>query len=113
MYRLRFILACVPLLPMLAAAATATAAPPGLPNDTPVRVKSSGLGGAWLEGKIGTSPAGCTMIHLRSKTASGYDSVSLAGADALQRANGGAWADVAVKPLRAGEPKACRDGDND
>ena len=112
MYPLRFILACLPLLPMLSAATGAMAAPPGLPNDTPVRVKSSGLGGGWLEGKIGTSPAGCAMVYLRVKTPSGYDSVSLAGADALQRANCGASTDVPVKPLRAGDPKACRDGDN-
>jgi len=78
-----------------------------------VRVQASGLGADWLDGTIGVSPAGCTMIYLKKKAPGNYTAVSLAGASKLQEQRNGAWSDVAVKPLLAKEPKACREGDND
>lgn len=78
-----------------------------------VRVQVSDFGRDWHEGTVGIAPNGCTMIYLKQKAPGNYTSVSLAGAGKLQEQRGGGWADVAVKPLLAKEPKACRDGQND
>ena len=84
-----------------------------LPKGTPVRVQVSDFGSQFHEGTIGLAPNGCTMIYLKEKQLKQYTSVSLLGAGKLQEQKGGAWVDVAVKPLLAKEPKACREGDND
>jgi hypothetical protein len=78
-----------------------------------VRIRASGLGGNWLDGRIGASPAGCTMVLLNGKAPGGYTMVSLHGVAQMQLQQGSGWAEVAVKPLVAREPASCRSGDND
>jgi hypothetical protein len=99
------VLALVAFVPLVAAQA--------LPKGTAVRVQVADFGAKWNEGTIGVAPSGCTMIYLKEKALGQYTSVSLAGAGKLQQQSGGAWADVALKPLLAKEPKACREGQND
>jgi hypothetical protein len=84
-----------------------------LPKGALVRVQVSDFGRDWHEGTIGIAPNGCTMIYLKQKALGNYTSVSLAGAGKLQEQRNGTWSDVALKPLLANEPKACRDGQND
>jgi hypothetical protein len=84
-----------------------------LTKGTPVRIRASGLGGNWLDGRIGASPAGCTMVLLNGKAPGGYTMVSLPGVAQMQLQQGSGWAEVAVKPLLAREPASCRSGDND
>jgi hypothetical protein len=89
--------------------APATAAAPALPKGEAVRIQSGAIDGRWHEGKIGLSPAGCTMIYLTKKTSGGYESLTLLLVEKLQQMNHGAWIDVPVAPLLATEPKACRE----
>ena len=100
------------LICLIAVAANAADVVP-LAKGAPVRIRASGLGGNWLEGKVGASPAGCTMIVLNVKAPGGYTMVSLHGVAQMQVQQGSGWADVAVKPLVAREPASCRSGDND
>jgi hypothetical protein len=83
-----------------------------LPKGTVVRVQASGIEPGWHEGKIGVTPAGCTMVHLDRKARGGYTMVSMKGASQLQRKDAAGWTDVPVKTLASQEPKACQ-GDND
>jgi len=99
------VLALVAFAPVVAAQA--------LPKGTLVRVQVSDFGAKWNDGTIGIAPSGCTMIYLKEKALGQYTSVSLAGAGKLQQQSGGTWSDVALKPLLAKEPKACREGQND
>jgi hypothetical protein len=98
---------------MASALCASIAAAQALPKGTLVRVQVADFGPQFHEGTIGLAPNGCTMIYLQEKQQKQYTSVSLAGAGKLQEQRGGAWVDVAVKPLLAKEPKACREGQND
>jgi hypothetical protein len=88
-------------------AATAT-----LPVGASVRLRASGLGDGWLDGKVARSAAGCVMVNLAKAAPGGYTSVSLGGVSHLQLREGAAWRDIDVKPIHAGEPADCQ-GDND
>ena len=83
-----------------------------LPIGANVRVRASGLGDGWLDGKSARSAAGCLMVNLAKPAPGGYTSVSLGGVSHLQLREGAAWRDVDVKPIHAGEPADCQ-GDND
>jgi len=97
----------------MAALVAATAWAQGLPKDTVVRVKNPSLGAGWLEGRIGVADNRCTMVFLKDKAPGGYTAMALNAVSALQRRDGTGWADVAVKPWLAKEPKECREAAND
>lgn len=101
-----FALAALTLAPR---SASATAV---LPVGSEVRIRASGLGDDWLEGKVGRSANGCMMISLARKAPGGHTSVSLGGTSRLQLRERGTWRDVDAKPLHAAEPADCH-GDND
>ena len=104
---------CVTASVLALVAYAPVAAAQALPKGTLVRVQVSDFGAKWNDGTIGVAPSGCTMIYLKEKALGQYTSVSLAGAGKLQQQSGGTWSDVALKPLLAKEPKACREGQND
>jgi hypothetical protein len=92
----------------LAAAGAQAGAPQPIVADA--RAQSSYLAAGWHEGHVGKSPAGCIMFYLKQKTSSNQDALALRVVRKLEQRKGGAWTDVALKPLLATEPKQCNDG---
>lgn len=85
-----------------------------LPENTRVRIMSSGLGGGWLDGRITLNKgSGCTMVVFDQKQPGGYTMAALNGLARLERQESGKWVDVPVKPLLAKETRDCREAAND
>jgi hypothetical protein len=90
---------------LLAGLATALAA--NLPKGTAVRIEGKGIESGWHEGSITTTSQGCTMVTLKKPTRDGYTMIALIATSRLQRLQNGAWSDVSLDELLAGQPKEC------
>ena len=99
----------VPMLAVIGSAAWSA----GLPKGTPVRIEGKGIEAGWHEGSITVTGEGCTMVTLKKPTQDGYTMIALIATARVQRLQNGAWTDVSMPELLAGEPKPCLEEGSD